>query len=224
MFREVKECQHILSKGKTNNYKCGRKIIKNSNFCKLHSQIYENVSDSDKYLEEEEEEEEKIDNTINKKDNYFLSNRLKKKFKKLYNSSSKKNRESNIQQNKIMQYVYEYTKKEEGNIFDFVTCEACKEYIEENSPIVHLGCSCKYHLQCYLIIQNETNCICCNDKILKTDNDYQNCSICLEKIKMDKITTNCNHTFHRKCLEAWNKKKSSCPICRKKINKIEINK
>jgi len=222
MFREVKKCQHILLKGKKNNKKCGRKIIKNSNFCKLHSQTYKNISDSDKYLEEEEEEE-KIDNTINKKDNYFLSNRLKKNFKNLYDSSSKKYRESNIQQNKIMQYVNEYTKKE-SNIFDFETCEVCKEYIEENSPIVHLGCSCKYHLQCYLIIQNETNCICCNDKILKTDNDYQNCSICLEKIKMDKITTNCNHTFHRKCLEAWNKKKSSCPICRKKINKIEINK
>ena len=43
------------------------------------------------------------------------------------------------------------------------------------------------------------------------------CSICLEKInKCERhITlTECNHTFHKKCLKQWLNKNNTCPNCR----------
>ena len=43
------------------------------------------------------------------------------------------------------------------------------------------------------------------------------CSICLEKINKcgRNITlTECNHTFHKKCLEQWLKENNNCPNCR----------
>ena len=43
-----------------------------------------------------------------------------------------------------------------------------------------------------------------------------NCSICLEDLKSNLITTPCNHQFHRLCLKKW--KKNSCPLCRTKIH------
>jgi len=94
------------------------------------------------------------------------------------------------------------------------SCHMCQKNIEENTPIVFLGCKCKYHLNCYLLVQNEDKCMNCNDKIFKTDDDYHECSICLEPIKKDKVKTYCNHRFHKKCLNSWKKISKSCPMCR----------
>lgn len=53
------------------------------------------------------------------------------------------------------------------------------------------------------------------------------CSICLEDIKEDKITTfECKHNFHLKCLNQWVSKSPTCPECRTNLNiiyKIKIN-
>ena len=40
------------------------------------------------------------------------------------------------------------------------------------------------------------------------------CSICIDKIHMkkDACTTLCKHTFHKTCIDTWNKK--HCPVCR----------
>jgi hypothetical protein len=43
------------------------------------------------------------------------------------------------------------------------------------------------------------------------------CSICLETIMCDKITTNCGHYFHKQCIDASLKITSKCPMCRTKI-------
>jgi hypothetical protein len=53
------------------------------------------------------------------------------------------------------------------------------------------------------------------DPLLKT-NDI--CSICLDKYKegLYKRTLECNHNFHKKCVDKWFKKEPTCPICRKK--------
>ena len=43
------------------------------------------------------------------------------------------------------------------------------------------------------------------------------CPICLEKFeykKYKRIVTCCNNTFHKKCLDKWLKKNSTCPACR----------
>ena len=54
------------------------------------------------------------------------------------------------------------------------------------------------------------------------------CSICLEKINKcgKNITLNeCNHIFHKKCLEKWVIQNNSCPNCRTEVNLIgNINK
>jgi hypothetical protein len=43
------------------------------------------------------------------------------------------------------------------------------------------------------------------------------CSICLENMTEDEITTTeCSHKFHTTCLQRWNK--NSCPICRRTLN------
>ena len=43
------------------------------------------------------------------------------------------------------------------------------------------------------------------------------CSICLEKInkcERNITLTECNHTFHKKCLKQWLNKNNTCPNCR----------
>ena len=55
--------------------------------------------------------------------------------------------------------------------------------------------------------------------IVKSVNDV--CSVCLGTIHDDKYKTECNHTFHSKCLGGWCSRlsdgKKTCPYCREKI-------
>jgi hypothetical protein len=44
------------------------------------------------------------------------------------------------------------------------------------------------------------------------------CAICLRKLKQNKISTKCQHTFHGKCLQEWAKRSHACPLCRTSIN------
>ena len=45
------------------------------------------------------------------------------------------------------------------------------------------------------------------------------CTICLEQYSEDdnKITTECNHTFHEECYMKWISHKNTCPLCRKQL-------
>ena len=49
------------------------------------------------------------------------------------------------------------------------------------------------------------------------------CSICLNEIENnDEYKTNCNHTFHKKCIDKWliSNEKMSCALCRESfVNK-----
>lgn len=93
-------------------------------------------------------------------------------------------------------------------------CNLCHNKVKYG-PKVILECECEYHLKCYLIIQNEEKCITCNDKVFKSDDDYPECSICMDLIKDDKYKTKCNHKFHRDCIDSWKKiGKNTCPLCR----------
>ena len=52
-----------------------------------------------------------------------------------------------------------------------------------------------------------------DDLILQSE-----CSICMDNYKYKqykRILPDCKHTFHKKCIDNWFKKKSSCPVCRK---------
>ena len=44
------------------------------------------------------------------------------------------------------------------------------------------------------------------------------CSICLTG--NTDYTTNCNHTFHKKCIDKW-KHHNTCPYCRKELIQLE---
>ncbi len=44
------------------------------------------------------------------------------------------------------------------------------------------------------------------------------CAICLRKLKRNKISTKCQHSFHGKCLQEWTKRSRACPLCRANIN------
>ena len=40
------------------------------------------------------------------------------------------------------------------------------------------------------------------------------CSICLEVIDETATTLHCSHNFHKKCVELWFLRASTCPMCR----------
>lgn len=69
---------------------------------------------------------------------------------------------------------------------------------------------------------NEINkTLCKPTKIKKDDNIVlENCLICMENYKMNeykRVLPRCKHYFHKKCIDKWLKKKSSCPICRDEL-------
>ena len=42
------------------------------------------------------------------------------------------------------------------------------------------------------------------------------CSICLcELTSSGKLTTTCNHIFHKECINSWIERNNTCPLCRK---------
>lgn len=48
------------------------------------------------------------------------------------------------------------------------------------------------------------------------------CSICLDNITADKITTPCNHSFHTACFMRWYNTATTCPVCRTDISYRDI--
>ena len=46
------------------------------------------------------------------------------------------------------------------------------------------------------------------------------CCICIQNLKTDIIKLNCNHCFHGKCIESWQKRNNHCPLCRTFIVKV----
>ena len=107
--------------------------------------------------------------------------------------------------------------KENHTHLIYKSCAICNHKTE--GPKVVLECECEYHLNCFMMVQHEKNCFKCGDKIHKQDKDYQDCSICLEKVKTNKVKTSCGHNFHRHCLNAWSRigrgvNTDKCPNCR----------
>ena len=49
----------------------------------------------------------------------------------------------------------------------------------------------------------------------RPDSDFPECSICHESIRRYKETLDCNHCFHRRCIDRWAERSDSCPICRR---------
>ena len=62
--------------------------------------------------------------------------------------------------------------------------------------------------RCKIKPKNESHCI--------YHKEYDQCGICLEDITFKQFKKlDCNHTFHKICIERWYLNKSTCPLCRK---------
>ncbi len=48
----------------------------------------------------------------------------------------------------------------------------------------------------------------------KPDEEYEQCSICHDPIKRYKEVLDCNHSFHRRCIDKWFDRSDNCPMCR----------
>ena len=59
----------------------------------------------------------------------------------------------------------------------------------------------------------------------KLDDEKKTCMICLEEYKTgEKATTlPCIHIFHTNCIKSWLNKQNSCPICKFKLVKNNVN-
>ena len=96
-------------------------------------------------------------------------------------------------------------------------CTVCN--LKVGGSTVKLECGCGYHLNCYLLIQNNEKCMRCSEKINKTEKDYHECSICLENIKGNGKKTSCGHHFHKNCINSWkNMGNNTCPNCRAHVH------
>ena len=60
-----------------------------------------------------------------------------------------------------------------------------------------------------------------NNNLNDSHNFRRDCSICLEKLYNNIIRLNCNHYFHERCINDWQRRNNNCPICRARIVKIE---
>lgn len=78
------------------------------------------------------------------------------------------------------------------------------------------------------------NGIVCKNKIKKQTNEnkciyhqnYGKCGICFDDITMrQKHETECNHVFHKHCIDRWNMNENTCPLCRFECkSKLQITK
>ncbi|CAD6184119.1 unnamed protein product [Caenorhabditis auriculariae] len=52
--------------------------------------------------------------------------------------------------------------------------------------------------------------------------DGVQCTTCFDTFKLDEPVAclDCNHIFHRPCIDPWLKQKSSCPVCRQPVDVI----
>jgi len=65
---------------------------------------------------------------------------------------------------------------------------------------------------------------------IKTPNTYcsihmKECSICYEKLHTEETKKiECNHFFHKRCIDDWFERENTCPLCRHKVdlNKFQV--
>ena len=74
---------------------------------------------------------------------------------------------------------------------------------------------------------SKINCNDLNPVLVKKEDIFTDlCSICLDDYKEGEtiIKLNCNHIYHKKCLEKWLLKNKTCPYCKTEIKPTEYEK
>ena len=100
----------------------------------------------------------------------------------------------------------------ENKIHDFISCEDCLKVWDTNSQYKQTNIDLEHTHIC-------DNCIFIQHLNERTLDILDNCSICLKKMYCNNsISTECNHIFHKICLETWLKNKDTCPLCRSLCN------
>ena len=63
-------------------------------------------------------------------------------------------------------------------------------------------------LTCPYVVRNYSS----ENRVLR---EPTTCSICFETVtNNDKKSLNCNHSFHRNCINTWLREQDTCPLCR----------
>ena len=94
------------------------------------------------------------------------------------------------------------------NIFENIIVESVIRLSENDSTLIR-----DYNIQ----IKEKPILYQCKEGNIK-------CSICFETIEKDNIVQSlpCSHCFHHECINNWVQMKEECPICRHKIEIINI--
>ncbi len=138
-------------------------------------------------------------------------------------------------------FVFTLPYNDNFNIFDAV--ESLINDIQNNPSILNIGDNnndeyVQFGIQFDIINPNgyeeeETNyfktCSEINEKVSKSQKIKEGdsimgeqCFICMDDYKVGefkRVLPTCTHCFHKKCIDKWLKKKSSCPICRDELIK-----
>jgi len=99
---------------------------------------------------------------------------------------------------------------------EFISFDIEFEFINQSNNIEE---NLNYFKSCKEIDQKVSR----SEKIKKEDNLLnETCFICMDHYKVNelkRILPNCSHCFHKKCVDKWLKKRSSCPVCRDELIK-----
>lgn len=68
-------------------------------------------------------------------------------------------------------------------------------------------------------MQNGTNQFCIHHR---PDVEFPECSICLKPVRRTKEVLECNHIFHKRCIDYWYMRSPTCPMCRAPIVDAEV--
>jgi len=115
----------------------------------------------------------------------------------------------------------EYIVNNNGNIEYHIYYDITDSEEEERSNNSNNDEEYDYFINCKEINNN----VCKPVRIKENDDLIINkecCNICCEDYivgQYKRILPNCNHVFHKKCVDKWLKSKSNCPICRNELKK-----
>lgn len=97
---------------------------------------------------------------------------------------------------------------------EFISFDIEFEFINQSNNIEE---NLNYFKSCKEIDQKVSK----SQKIKKDDNLLnEQCFICMDNYKvheLKRILPKCSHSFHKKCVDKWLKKRSSCPVCRDEL-------
>ncbi len=98
---------------------------------------------------------------------------------------------------------------------EFISFDIEFEFV---TPLNNTEENSNYFLNCKEINEKVSKAV----KIKGLDNPLLNesCLICMNNYKVNEFKRTlpkCSHYFHKKCIDKWLKKKSSCPVCRDEL-------